>query len=87
MLALSGAAHVALAIVALVVPPLLGTPLRLEPVAVVDLIGGGDFRQETEKPPGPAPAAGEDVKPAPSVPNGFHASPGPKRGKEPKAAA
>jgi len=66
MLALSGAAHVGLVIMALAVPPLLGTPLRLEPVAVVDLIGGGDFRQETEKPPGPAPAAGEDVKPAPA---------------------
>jgi len=66
MLALSGAAHLVLAIAALAVPTLLGTPLRLEPVAVVDLIGGGDFRQETGKPPGPTPAAGEDVKPAPA---------------------
>ena len=65
MLALSAAAHVALAIAALVVLPLFGTPLRLEPVAVVDLIGGGEFRQEARKPPEPAPPAGEDVKPAP----------------------
>jgi len=66
MLALSGAAHLVLAIAALAVPTLLGTPLRLEPVAVVDLIGGGEFRQETGNPPGPTQAAGEDVKPAPA---------------------
>jgi colicin import membrane protein len=50
MLAISLATHMALAIAALFVPPLLGTPLRLEPVAVVDLIGGGDFARETSKP-------------------------------------
>ena len=66
MLALSGAAHLALAIVALAAPPLFGTPpLRLEPVAVVDLVGGGEFRQETGKPPGPAPPAREIEKPSP----------------------
>lgn len=54
MLALSVAAHMALVIAALAVPSLLGTPLRLEPVAVVDLIGGGEFRQETREPPTPA---------------------------------
>lgn len=63
MLALSAAAHMALAIAALVAPPLFGTPLRLEPVAVVDLIGGGEFREETTK--APAPAAREEEKPAP----------------------
>ena len=66
MLALSAAAHMALAIAALVAPPLFGTPLRLEPVAVVDLIGGGEFRQEAGKPP--APTAREDEKPAPPAP-------------------
>ncbi|MHB1025845.1 MAG: energy transducer TonB [Desulfobacteria bacterium] len=63
MLALSAAAHIALAIAALAVPSLLGTPLRLEPVAVVDLIGGGEFDRETKKPP--TPAAREIGKPAP----------------------
>ncbi|HEX2709792.1 MAG TPA: hypothetical protein VHM68_02975, partial [Candidatus Deferrimicrobium sp.] len=53
MLALSVAAHMVLVIAALAVPPLLGTPLRLEPVAVVDLIGGGEFREETREPPAP----------------------------------
>ena len=60
MLALSGAAHLGLTIVALVVLPLFGTPLRLEPVAVVDLVGGGEFRREEAKPPGPAPSARQD---------------------------
>jgi len=63
MLALSVAAHMALVIVALTVPPLLGTPLRLEPVAVVDLIGGGEFDRETAKVP--TPAARESEKPVP----------------------
>ncbi len=65
MLALSGAAHLVLAIAALAVLPLFGTPLRLEPVAVVDLIGGGEFRQEASMPPGPTPSARENGKPAP----------------------
>jgi colicin import membrane protein len=81
MLALSAAAHTALVIAALAVPPLLGTPLRLEPVAVVDLIGGGEFRQEAEK---PAPPAGrEDEKAAPPAPT----RPPPRSGKRPKAAS
>jgi TonB family protein len=65
MLAMSGAFHLALAILVVAFPPPFGTPLRLEPVAVVDLIGGGEFRQEAGKPPGPTPAARENGKPAP----------------------
>ena len=65
MLVLSVAAHMALVIAALAVPSLLGTPLRLEPVAVVDLIGGGEFDRETTK--SPTPAARESGKPAPRV--------------------
>jgi len=65
MLALSGAAHLLLTIVALAVSPLFGTPLRLEPVAVVDLVGGGEFRREAGKPPGPAPPARQIETPAP----------------------
>ena len=85
MLALSGAAHLVLAIAALAVSPLSGTPLRLEPVAVVDLIGGGEFRQEAGKPPGPTPPARENEKPAPK---GRTASTHPPatRGKGAKAA-
>ena len=67
MLALSVAAHLVLAIAALTVSPLFGTSLRLEPVAVVDLIGGGEFREEPGKrPPGPTPRARENEKPAPT---------------------
>ncbi len=85
MLAVSGAFHLALAILGVAFPPLFGTPLRLEPVAVVDLIGGGEFRRETVKPPGPPPIAREDEKPAPG---GRTAStpPAARRRKEAKAA-
>lgn len=85
MLALSGAAHLLLAIAALAVSPLFGIPLRLEPVAVVDLIGGGEFRQEAKKPPGPTPAAGESGKPAPRSRTASTPPPA-KRGKGAKAA-
>jgi TonB family protein len=78
------AAHLILAIAALAVPPLMGTPLRLEPVAVVDLIGGGEFRREAAVPPGRPPAR-ETGKPAP---RGRTASmpPPTTRGKRAKAA-
>jgi colicin import membrane protein len=81
MIAFSAAAHLALAIAAVVVTPLFGTPLRLEPVAVVDLIGGGEFRQETEKPA--APAARVEEKAAPPAPT----PPPPRRGKKPTTAS
>jgi colicin import membrane protein len=83
MLALSGAAHLLLAIAALAVPPRFGIPLRLEPVAVVDLIGGGEFRREAVNPP--TPAAVENGKPEP---RGRKASAPPPatRGKAAKAA-
>jgi colicin import membrane protein len=54
-----------LAIAALVVSPMLGTPLRLEPVAVVDLIGGGEFLKDAEKAPGPPPQLASKIPPAP----------------------
>ena len=65
MFGLSAAAHLALAVAVLAFPPLSGAPLRIEPVAVVDLVGGGEFRRETAKPPAPAPVAREEEKPAP----------------------
>jgi len=55
MLAFSGAAHLLLVIAGMAAPSLFGTSLRLEPVAVVDLVGGGEFRQEEAKPAGPPP--------------------------------
>jgi colicin import membrane protein len=85
MLALSVAVHMALAIGGLVVFPLFGTPLRLEPVAVVDLIGGGEFRQEARKPPEPTPAARETTEPPP-MDRKASAHPPAKREKAPKAA-
>jgi colicin import membrane protein len=79
MLLLSGAVHLLLAIAALSVPPLFGVPIRLEPVAVVDLVGGGEFRQEARKPPEPASreTAPRDRKDASRPPA--------TRGKRPKA--
>ena len=65
MLALSGAVHLLVAIAALAVPPLLPNPLRLEPVAVVDLIGGGEFREEASMPPGPTPRLAREKEEAP----------------------
>ena len=86
MLAISAAAHVALVIAALTVSPLLGTPLRLEPVAVVDLIGGGEFRQETRKPTEPTASAREEAKPAPKARTAPTPPPVP-RGKRGKAVS
>jgi len=87
MLALSVAAHLALAVAGLVVLPLFGTPLRLEPVAVVDLIGGGEFRREAAKPPEPPPAPAIKEKAPPARKAGKAASPPPAtKGKAPRKA-
>ena len=86
LIALSAMAHLALVVAALAVGPLLGIPLRLEPVAVVDLIGGGEFRQETAKPPEPTQATRETVEPAPRD-RKASAHPPAKREKAPKAAS
>ncbi len=63
MLAISAATHLFLGIAALSFPFLAGTPRHLEPVAVVDLVGGGEFRRESPKPP--EPVAGESERSAP----------------------
>jgi colicin import membrane protein len=84
MLAVSGAAHVGLAIVMLAFPSLFTTPVRLEPVAVVDLIGGGEFQRDASMAPGPPPRpAREEEEP----PKGGKAPtlPSPPRGKTAKA--
>jgi TonB family protein len=65
MLALSGAFHVLLAALAFAVSAHLGPAYRLEPVAVVDLVGGGEIRQREEKAPGPPPGAPK-TEPAPA---------------------
>ena len=79
MIALSGAFHVVLAAFALTLPFLRGAAVRLEPVAVVDLVGGGEFRQAERQPPGPPPApakpekaepAGKAAKPEKAQPKG-----------------
>lgn len=84
MVVLSGAAHLVLTIAALAVLSLPRTPLRLEPVAVVDLIGGGEFRRETRTPPAPTPRP-ERVKESP--PRGEKHPPPARSRKETKAAA
>jgi colicin import membrane protein len=63
MLALSGVAHVGLVILALAFPSLFSTPVRLEPVAVVDLVGGGEFQRDLGKAPGPPPRPAREEEP------------------------
>ena len=88
MLALSGMGHVGLVLVALAFPSLFGTPVRLEPVAVVDLIGGGEFLRDAEKgpvsPPQPArekeePPMGAKASKIPPAPRGKTAKSPPAR--------
>ena len=66
MLALSGVFHVLLAALAFAVSTLQGPAFRLEPVAVVDLVGGGEIRKVEEKAPGPPaePSKTEKAPPA-----------------------
>ena len=85
MLALSGAAHLLLAIAALAVPSLFGTPLRLEPVAVVDLIGGGSSAGKRGSPRGRPPPAKRRRPPARKAGKAEKTPPATK-GKAPKKA-
>ena len=66
MIVLSGAFHILLAVLAFTVSALQGPAFRLEPVAVVDLVGGGEFRQADSPPPGPSPAPAKPEKAAPA---------------------
>jgi len=88
MLALSGVAHVGVVVLALAFPSLFSTPVRLEPVAVVDLIGGGEFQRDAGKAPGPPPqpARGKEEPPKeakaptpPPAPRGMTAKAPPAR--------
>lgn len=66
MIVLSGAFHLLLGILALAVTAFQGSAIRLEPVAVVNLVGGEDFRPQAPQKPGPPPAAPEPARePAP----------------------
>ncbi len=56
MIALSGVFHLLLGFIALTVSSLQRTPIRLEPVAVVNLVGGGEFSRDKEEKPGPPKA-------------------------------
>src|SRR5512139_2521497 len=67
MIVLSGAFHVLLAVLAFTVSALRGPAFRLEPVAVVDLVGGGEFRQTEGKAPGPPPAPAKPEKAPPAT--------------------
>jgi len=64
MLALSVVFHLLLGFVSLTVTAYQKRPPRLEPVAVVNLVGGGDFPREQEKaaPPTGAPPAAAPVR-------------------------
>jgi colicin import membrane protein len=86
MIALSGAFHVLLAVLAFAVPGLRGPGFRLEPVAVVDLVGGGEFRQAERAAPGPPAAPAKAEKPPPAKKAG-KAEAAPPKGKAAKKAA
>ncbi len=64
MLALSGAFHLFVAILALAAGAFRGTPIRLEPVAVVNLVGGVDLPRKTPEKPGVPKAAEKTAPPA-----------------------
>lgn len=66
MIALSGAFHVLLAVLAFAVSTLRGPVFRMEPVAIVDLVGGGEFRQAESAPPGPPPAPAKPERAPPA---------------------
>src|SRR5512134_559412 len=66
MIALSGVFHVLLAVLAFAVSAFRGPAFRLEPVAVVDLVGGGEFRQVQTKAPAPSPAPAKPEKAPPA---------------------
>jgi TonB family protein len=83
MVALSGAFHVLLAVLALGVSALRGPAFRLEPVAVVDLVGGREFRQAETKAAGPPPATAKPEK-APPASKAGKAEKAPPRGKAAK---
>jgi TonB family protein len=83
MLVASGIFHLLVAAVALTVTSLQGTSIRLEPVAVVNLIGGGEFTREAE--PKPAPPAAEPKAPPPREKTAEKAPPPPKAAKKPPA--
>jgi colicin import membrane protein len=57
MLALSGVFHLLLGVLALSVSSLQGTSIRLEPVAVVNLVGGGELPREAREVSSPPKAA------------------------------
>ncbi|MBE0569833.1 MAG: TonB family protein [Deltaproteobacteria bacterium] len=66
MLALSGVFHILLGFIALTVASSSRVPVRLEPVAVVSLVGGGEFPAravETPAPPKVSPEASPEASP------------------------
>jgi colicin import membrane protein len=88
MIALSGVFHVLLAVLAFALSTLRGPGFRLEPVAVVDLVGGGEFRRAASAPPGPPPAPAKPEKAPPARKAGkAEAPPKGKAAKKPAPSA
>ncbi|MEW6719984.1 MAG: hypothetical protein AB1346_06010, partial [Thermodesulfobacteriota bacterium] len=65
MIAVSAVFHLLVGFLALTAVSLHKNPLRLEPVAVVSLVGGGEFRAE---PPAPGPPAAKEEAPSKAAP-------------------
>lgn len=86
MVALSGAFHVLCVVLAIAVSVLGGPVYRLRPVAVVDLVGGAEFRESARPAPGPTPAAAKPEK-APPAKKAAKAEKAPPKPKSAKKAA
>jgi colicin import membrane protein len=83
MLALSGVFHILVGFLALTVSSLQRTPIRLEPVAVVNLIGGGEFLRDVGERPGPPKAeAPSTAPPSPKRDTGRKVPPPPRKAAE-----
>jgi colicin import membrane protein len=84
MLAMSGVFHLMVGILALTVTSLQGNPIRLEPVAVVNLVGGGELSRKAREEPGPPTAAEKAPPPREKAAEKAPAPPAKAAKKEPK---
>jgi colicin import membrane protein len=84
MIALSGVFHLLLGVLALTVASLQGTSIRLEPVAVVNLVGGGELPREAREKPGPPKEAVKAPPPREKAAEKVPAPPAKAAKKEPK---
>jgi colicin import membrane protein len=84
MLLLSGAFHLFLGILALAVASVQGSSIRLEPVSVVNLVGGGELPREAREKPVPPKAVEKAPPPKEKAPEKAPAPPPKTAKKEPK---